>query len=102
MFVTLMLPMTLASPLMMTRKEFLAHQGVEGVKMGQIVSARSVKSHLPSFRLYPLAKTMMLTSIENDHDALFIFSDLLGNQNKTSYLNFYRTRVRSLGMLVSD
>ena len=64
-FVTLMLPMTLTLPLMMTRKEFLAHQGVEGVKMGQIVAARPVKSHLPSFRLYPLAKTIMLLSIEN-------------------------------------
>ena len=66
MFVTVMLPMTLTLPLMMTRKEFLAHQGVEGVKMGQIVAARPVKSHLPSFRLYPLAKTTtMLSSIEN-------------------------------------
>ena len=62
---TLMLLMKLTLPLMMTRKEFLAHQGVEGVKMGKIMAARPVKSHLPSFRLYPLVQTMMLSSTEN-------------------------------------
>ena len=64
-FMTLMLLMKLTLPLMMTRKEFLAHQGVEGVKMGKIMAARPVKSHLPSFRLYPLVQTMMLSSTEN-------------------------------------
>ena len=46
---------------------------------------------LSHFQGGPVKKTTLYVgdSVSDFHDVLFIFSDLLGNQNKTSYLNFF-------------